>query len=128
MITQAQFLLLTGRSDLEDLSSSDFGLVCSIVEQRLMAALCLEEAPNDVLWDQLLADALSVSVDVKNDRGLQSESMRNYSYQLRDYANSWGMLSEKSGDLLNMFNACPSGVTMQQDRAARIYGGRHGRV
>ena len=130
MITQAQFALLSGSQSLDCLSTGEFELVYNTNEQRLMKSLCLTEAPTDILWDQLMADSLAISVLVKQDAGVQSENMRNYSYQLRDYANTWKMLSEKSGDLLNNFNACPSGITMQKNIAGRIYGrdplNRHG--
>lgn len=116
------------------LSVGDFASVLEIMEQRLLNSLCLTEAPTvgegedvktDPLWDQLLADALDVSVQVKQDQGLQSESMRNYSYQLRDYANTWELLAKKSKDLLNKFNACASGIIFQRDLAACIYGHDH---
>jgi hypothetical protein len=94
------------------------------MELRLLDSLCLTVAPteNVSLWEQLLADALNISVMVKQDQGLQSENMRNYSYQLRDYANTWSMLAQKSGDLLNKFNACDSGITFQRNEAEIIYG------
>jgi hypothetical protein len=125
MINQARFRLLSGSTVYDCLSVGDFELVCSIVEQRLLDALCLTEVPEDILFEQLLADAIVVSVEVSQDRGLESESMRNYSYKMRDYGGSWDLLSKKSKDLLGKFNACPAGVTMQTDLAKRIYGHEH---
>ena len=131
MIDQSQFLLLSGDSSLDCLSTGDFATVISTLESRLFNALCLTEEPTiivddetvvDPLWNQLLADALAVSVDVKSDDGIESENMRNYSYRFRDYANSWTSLALKSGDLINKFNACDSGIVFQRDDAEMIYG------
>lgn len=131
MITQAQFQLLSGSDSLNCLDVGDFELVVSIMEQRLLNTLCLTAVPvvqvddteeTDPLWLQLLSDALLVSVQVKQNDGIKSESMRNYSYTFQDWANSWMALSMKSGDLLNKFNACSSGITMQRDVASQIYG------
>lgn len=100
----------------------------------MFLSLCLTEAPKietddgpitDPLWDQLLADALAVSVLVKQDQGIASENMRNYSYQLRDYAYTWEMLGKKSQLLINHFNACSTGITFQRDEAKHIYGYDH---
>lgn len=128
MLTQSQFALLSGSNSLECLSAGDFATVRDTIEQRLLLALCLDTAPDEedeLLWNQLLADALAVSVNVKQDEGIQSENMRNYSYQLRDYANTWTILSMKSADLLNKFNACETGITFQRNLADRIYGFEH---
>jgi hypothetical protein len=122
MLDQAQYNLFTGDSSLDCLSLGDFGLELDVMQQRLMLALCLTETPDELLWDKLLADALNVSLTVKTNDGIKSENMRNYSYSLSDFANTWEMLTIKSGDLLNRFNACPSGVTFQTDIADRIYG------
>lgn len=123
MLTQSQFKLLSGSNSLECLSAGEFATVRDTIEQRLLLALCLDEAPEDdeLLWNQLLADTLAISVDVKQDDGIQSESMRNYSYTFRDYANSWEMLAKKSSDLIDKFNACESGVMFQTNLADRIY-------
>lgn len=127
---QARFRLLSGSSELDCLELGDFKAVRDIMEQRLMNSLCVTTVPTvtvdevtsvDPLWDQLLAYALSISVMVQNDQGIQSENMRNYSYQLREYANTWQMLMQKANDLLNKFNACPSGIKMQRDDADFIY-------
>ena len=125
MLDQSRFQLLSGSSALACLDVADFETVRSITEQRLLNSLCLEETPDDILWDQLLSDALAVSVVVQQDQGIASESMRNYSYQLKEYANSWELLSRKSGDLLAKFNACPSGISFQTDLASRIYGSEY---
>lgn len=131
MLTQSQFALLSGSQSLDCLSAGDFATVRDAIEQRLMLALCLTAVPvvvvddedvDDILWLQLLADTLAVSVNVKQDDGIQSENMRNYSYTLRDYANSWAMLSIKSSDLLAKFNACDNAITFQTDLASHIYG------
>jgi hypothetical protein len=127
MLTLSQFELLSGSQALACLSEGEFATVRDIMEQRLMESLCLETSPDteetpDLLWQQLLADALAISVLVKQDDGIQSENMRNYSYQFRDYAGSWEMLSNKSGDLLNKYNACETGIVFQTDIARRIYG------
>lgn len=123
---KSRFQLLSGSSALDCLTNDDFETIQNIMEQRLLDSLCLTESPtDDALWEQLLADALSISVLVKQDQGLQSESMRNYSYQLRDYANTWEMLSQRSNDLLKKFNNCATGITFQTDIAARIYGYDH---
>lgn len=130
MIDQPEFALLSGSSELACLTTGEFGLVVDTLQQRLLNALCMTEPPADdddniLLWNQLLADALAVSVNVKNDDGIQSESMRNYSYTFRDWANSWNVLAKKSGDLLNVFNACDTGIIFQTDLSARIYGHNH---
>lgn len=127
MLDQSLFRLLSGSDALECLEIGDFETVRDTLQLRLLRSLCMTESPEDddeniLLWNQLLADALAVSVDVKQNQGIASENMRNYSYQLRDYAYTWEMLSHKSNDLLDLFNVCPSGVTMQRDVAARIYG------
>ena len=122
MLDQAQYKLFTGDSSLDCLSVGDFALELDVMQERLFLALCLTEAPDSVLWDKLLADALNVSLKVKTNDGIKSENMRNYSYTLDDWANTWKMLSIKSGDLLNNFNACPSGVIFQTNIADRIYG------
>ena len=122
MLTQPRFLLLSGSSSLDCLTVEDFDVVRDIIEARLLNALCLTVAPSDVLWDQLLADTLAISVQVQQGNGVKSESVRNYSYTLADYANSWELLGRKSGDLLNKFNACETGITFQSDIASRIYG------
>lgn len=130
MLDKSQFALLSGSQALACLDTGDFETVRNTMEARLLVSLCMSEAPaeddaNILLWDQLLADALAISVLVKQDEGIKSESMRNYSYTLADYANSWRMLHEKSGDLLALFNVCDSGVTFQTNLAGRIYGHRH---
>jgi hypothetical protein len=97
MLTQPRFLLLSGSSSLDCLTVEDFDVVRDIIEARLLNALCLTVAPRlDVLWDQLLADTLAISVQVQQDQGVKSESVRNYSYTLADYANSWELLGRKS--------------------------------
>lgn len=89
----------------------------------MTAAPEASEDNNDLLlWNQLLADALAVSVQVKQNQGVQSENMRNYSYQLRDYAYTWALLAEKSDDLLKKFYNCGTGITFQRDDASHIYG------
>lgn len=127
MLDQSRFRLLSGSTVLDCLSLSDFETVRDIMAQRLRDSLCIiepleEDDDNILLWEQLLSDALAVSVQVKQDDGIQSENMRNYSYQLRDYANTWQMLAQKSSDLLGKFNACENAVTFQTDWAGRIYG------
>lgn len=122
MLDQAQYSLFTGDNSLDCLSIGEFELELDVMQQRLMLALCITETPDELLWDKLLADALSVSLKVKVNDGIKSESMRNYSYTLNDFANTWQMLSIKSGDLLNRFNACDSGITFQTNLADRIYG------
>ena len=109
MLDKSQFALLSGSQALACLDTGDFETVRNTMEARLLSSLCMTEAPaeddaNILLWNQLLADALAISVLVKQDEGIKSESMRNYSYTLADYANSWRMLHEKSGDLLAIFN------------------------
>lgn len=126
----AQFRLLSGSSALDCLSTGDFATISDIQQSRLMIALCMDTAPVEAdddynLWLQLLADAIAVSVSVKNDDGIESENMRNYSYKFRDYANSWLALGMKSGDLLQHFNSCDTGITFQSDVASHIYGHGH---
>lgn len=129
-MNQAQFRLLSGSSSLDCLDVGDFETVRDTLQLRLLKALCMTEAPADdddniLLWNQLLADALAVSVNVKQDDGVKSESMRNYSYTLQDWANSWMALALKAGDLIDIFNVCPSGVTFQRNIAGHIYGHRY---
>lgn len=124
MLDQAQFRLLSGSSALDCLSVGDFETIRDTIEQRLLLSLCLTVVPTQdlLLWDQLLADTISVSIDVKQDDGIKSESMRNYSYTMQDYAGTWAVLAMKSGDLIDRFNACDSGIKFQRNVAGRIYG------
>lgn len=124
MLDQSQFRLLSGSSALDCLSVGDFETIRDTIEQRLLLSLCLTVVPTEdlLLWDQLLADTISVSVDVKQDDGIKSESMRNYSYTMQDYAGTWAVLAMKSGDLIDRFNACDSGIKFQRNVAGRIYG------
>lgn len=125
MLDQSRFRLLTGSDTFECFTKGDFETVRDIMEARLLDALCMEAAPEGdslSLWEQLLGDALEVSVLVQQDDGIESENMRNYSYKFRDYANTWSMLQQKDGDLLNKFNVCETGIVFQRDLASHIYG------
>lgn len=126
-ITQAQVALLARESRFTALTEHDAALVASIVEKRLLLALCMTEPPLETsedfdLWLQLLAAAIVAFDDVAQSDGVQSESMRNYSYTLRDSAGTWAELSISCADLIAHFSLCESGVDMQTDATVEQYG------
>lgn len=126
-ITQTQVALLARESRFTALAVSDAALIASIVEQRLRNALCMVDAPADTsddynLWLQLLAQAIVTFDSVAENDGVQSESMRNYSYTLRADAGTWKDLSTACGDLLAHFSMCEGGVSMQSDATLWQYG------
>lgn len=126
-ITQRQVALLAREGRFTTLAEADAALVAGIVEKRLLEALCRESAPVSTdedydLWLMLLAQAITVSDDVATSEGVQSESVRNYSYTLRTDSGTWADLSRMAGDLLAHFSQCEGSVAMQTDVTCRQYG------
>lgn len=83
------------------------------------------------MWMQLLSVAIVTFDSINSDTGIKSESMRNYSYTMRDTEPTWEDLKTRCGDLLGHFSKCTGGIQMQADFTSVIYGNdfrslRHG--
>jgi hypothetical protein len=118
-IAQNTVRVLAGESAYSSLSPADARVVADTIEQRMLLALCMTEAPTDEpelgLWNQLLASAIVAFSSLDYD-GIQSEHVRNYSYTMSQNAGTWNKLRDAAGDLLLHFNECgQNGISMQTD-------------